>query len=281
MSATLIRPRRRRLRAAVTALLLVAATAAAVPEAVAAPHAAAPLPTVVLVHGAWADTGSWSDVIERLQRDGYTVDAFATPLQRLGTDSQALADYLATIAGPIVLVGHSYGGAVITDAATGNPNVKALVYIDAFAPAEGEAIGGLTGAGSVLVTHDSSELFIPVPLAPPTATTELYLQPDAFVSYIANDLPAKKARTLAATQRPLEYGALGDASSAPAWASIPSWYEVGTLDQVITPQSQLDMAHRAGSTVVEARTGHLPMVSDPGAVTRTVEAAAAGTEARS
>ena len=137
------------------------------PHAPYTPHAK---PTIVLEHGAWADASSWSRVVKLLQADGYTVDAPPNPLRGLSTDTETLSDYLSTIAGPIVLVGHSYGGAVITDAATGNPNVKALVYIDAFAPAEGETLQQLVGAqpGSALAVADPTTVFnlVPYPNAP-------------------------------------------------------------------------------------------------------------------
>src|SRR6266511_3404727 len=205
-------------------------------------------PTVVLVHGAWADSGSWDQVVADLQRQGYSVVAFPTPLRGLPDDSAYLAAFLGTISGPIVLVGHSYGGAVITNAATGNPNVKALVYIDAFIPAQGETIAQLVGAqpGSCVV-GDPTQIF---------------------------DLPAKKAAVLAATQRPASTVILGQPSGPPAWAEIPSWALVGTADHVIPPTEQLFMAERAQARIVTVNASHLPMVSHPGAVTRLIVAAA-------
>ena len=228
-----------------------------------------PKPTVVLVHGAWADSGSWDGVVARLQRDGYPVDVFPTPLQSLKGDSDALRDYLAAISGRIVLVGHSYGGAVITDAATGNANVQALVYLDAFAPSEGRPVGSYVGTDSVV---SDPSVFVAV-----GATVQLYVKQSLFPADFANDLPLAEARVLAATQRPIAAGALGEASTAPAWTSIPSWYEVGTIDRVIPPATQLAMAKTAGSHIIWARTSHLPMVSQPGTVTTTIEAAARAT----
>jgi pimeloyl-ACP methyl ester carboxylesterase len=237
-----------------------------------------PKQTVVLVHGAWADSSSWDGVISRLQHDGYTVDVFPAPLRGLASDSAYLRTYLAAISGPIVLVGHSYGGAVITDAATGNKNVTALVYIDGFAPAAGENVLALAGPNSALANPDPTKVFSFVPNAAPTATTDLYVLQSFFPSAFANDLPAKQSAVLAATQRPIAFGALSEASSTPAWLSIPSWYEVGTIDKVIPPSAQLTMAQRAHSHIIKVKSSHLAMISQPGAVDRTIETAARGTD---
>jgi pimeloyl-ACP methyl ester carboxylesterase len=272
----------RRSRAA-AAILTLACTAgvvsgAVVGDASATPqHPAVQQPTVVLVHGAWADSSSWNGVVRRLMHDGYPVDVFPTPLRSLSGDSDALRDYLAPIRGPVVVVGHSYGGAVITDAATGDSAVRALVYIDAFAPDTGEKVLSLPGPDSALANPDPTQVFDFVPAAlPPTLTTDLYVQRNLFARTFANDLPRKRAAVLAVTQRPVTWGALSQPSSLPAWRSIPSWYEIGSLDKIIPPVSQLAMAERAGAHISYARTGHLPMVSDPGAVTSTIERAAHG-----
>jgi pimeloyl-ACP methyl ester carboxylesterase len=216
-------------------------------------------PTVVLVHGAWADSGSWDQVVARLQSRGYTVIAFPNPLRGLPDDSAYLAAFLETISGPIVLVGHSYGGAVITNAATGNANVKALVYVDAFLPAQGETIA-----------------LRPYPGAPPGAV-DSYVKQSVFPSCFANDLPARTAAVLAATQRPASTVIIGQPSGPPAWAEIPSWALVGTADRVIPPAEQLFMAQRAHAHIVKIKASHLPMVSRPGAVTRLILAAARST----
>jgi pimeloyl-ACP methyl ester carboxylesterase len=233
-------------------------------------------PTVVLVHGAWADSGSWDQVVARLQRQGYTVIAFPNPLRGLPDDSAYLAAFLQTISGPIVLVGHSYGGTVITNAATGNTNVKALVYVDAFIPAEGETVGQLAGLepGSC-VGGDPTQVFdlVPYPGAPPGAV-DAYVKQSLFPSCFANDLPAKQAAVLAATQRPFSTVILGQPSGPPAWVDIPSWALVGTVDRVIPPAAQRFMAERAGARLVEVKASHLSMISQPGAVTRLIIAAA-------
>ena len=254
-----------------------AAAAASVGTQTAHPAATAK-PTVVLVHGAWADSSSWDGVIGRLQNHNYTVDVFPTPLRTLKGDTAALREYLGAIKGPIVLVGHSYGGAVVTDAATGNVNIKALVFLDAFAPDEGENVLQLASAASALANPDPTKVFTFVPnTLPPTPSTDLYVLPALFRSAFANDIPAREAAVLAATGRPVTYGALNEASSAPAWSTIPSWYEVGTIDQVIPPSQQLMMARRAHSHIVEVRTSHLPMISQPAAVDRLIERAACAT----
>jgi len=236
-------------------------------------------PTVVLVHGAWADSGSWDQVVARLQRQGYTVIAFPNPLRGLPDDSAYLAAFLSTVPGPIVLVGHSYGGAVITNAATGNTNVKALVYVDAFIPAEGETVGQLAGLkpGSC-VGGDPTQVFdlVPYPGAPPGAV-DAYVKQSLFPSCFANDLPAKQAAVLAATQRPASTVILGQPSGPPAWAEISSWALVGTADRVIPPAAQLFMAERAGARIVKIKASHLSMISRPGAVTRLIGAAARST----
>lgn len=255
----------------VAALLLGASTlsaSAASPSSVT--HASAK-PTVVLVHGAWADSSSWNAVVRRLIHDGYPVTAFATPLQSLSGDSSALRDLLASISGPVALVGHSYGGAVITDAAAGSSQVTALVYLDAFAPDEGEPAIALAGPDSAL---NLPGVLSPVPLGFPTPTTELYVDQKAFVKYFANDLPRWRGQVLAATQRPVTFAALTEPSTAPAWKTIPSWYEIGTIDQVLPPAVQRSMANRAGAHISTVRSGHLPMVSAPKAVTSLIEQAA-------
>ncbi|HEX8037335.1 MAG TPA: alpha/beta hydrolase, partial [Ktedonobacterales bacterium] len=185
-------------------------------------HASRPKPSIVLVHGAWADGSSWSKVIQGLQHDGYTVYAPPNPLRGLTGDSAYIASFLKTISGPIVLVGHSYGGAVITNAALNNPNVKALVYVDGFIPDKGENVLQLVGArpGSCLggdPTHVFN--FVPYPGAP-AGDFDLYLKtaPNApypgFAACFANDLPASTAAVLAATQRPLTLLGGGQASGA-------------------------------------------------------------------
>lgn len=278
--------RRSLLASALAFTVLVTGVAAAPPTAGATAPATPPaehpagraLPTVVLVHGAWADSSSWDGVIALLQHHGYPVKVFPTPLRSLAGDTAALQTYLAAVRGPIVLVGHSYGGAVVTDAATGNGQVVALVYLDAFAPDRGENVLQLASAESALANPDPTRVFSFVPAAlPPTASTDLYVLPDFFLGAFAGDLPPSTAAVLAVTARPVTAGALNEPSTDPAWRTIPSWYEVGTVDRVIPPRQQLMMARRAHSHIVPAHTGHLPMVSRPAQVDRVIESAARAT----
>ncbi len=275
----LFRHARRTISAAVviTTLLGVVGVSGASADA-AAVQRVSPQATIVLVHGAWADSASWDSVVGRLQDRGYTVDVFPTPLRSLAGDTAALRTYLDAITGPIVLVGHSYGGAIVTDAATGDHHVKALVYIDAFAPDLGENALSLPGATSALANPDPTKVFTFVPSTlPPTAATDLYVLPDVFRAAFANDIPRRQAAVLAATQRPVTLGALSELSTEPAWKTIPSWYQVGTIDKVIIPAQQRMMARRAHSHTVEVKASHLPMISQPAAVARTIENAAYAT----
>lgn len=237
-----------------------------------------PKPTVVLVHGAWADATGWSGVIKRLQDDGYTVAAIPNQLRSLSGDAANVRTYLDSLAGPVVLVGHSYGGAVISNAATGAPNVRALVYIDAFAPDQGEAVTPLAGPDSALAVADPTTVFDFVPATlPPTPATDLYLKSSTFVTAFANGLSARDARILAASQRPATFGALFEPSGVPAWRTIRSWYLIGTQDRIIPPAAELSMARRAGSSISYFNAGHLGLISDPTSVTRAIERAAKAT----
>jgi len=239
-----------------------------------------PKPAIVLEHGAWADGSSWAGIIQRLQGDGYTVYAPPDPLRGLANDSATLADFLKTISGPVILVGHSYGGMVVTNAATSDPNVKALVYIDAFIPAQGETAFGLTAAqpGSCVGSANAFNV-VPYPGAP-AGDFDTYLKagPDlpypGFAQCFANGLSASQAAILAATQRPAVFSAGSDPSGVPAWQTRPSWSLIGTADHVIPPAEQLFMSKRAGAHITEIDAGHLSLISNPGAVTGVIEAAA-------
>ncbi len=243
-------------------------------HATAATDTSAPKPTIVLVHGAWADSGSWNAVTALLQSAGYTVYAPPNPLRGLPYDSSYLADFLSTISGPVVLVGHSYGGMVITNAATGNSNVKALVYDDAYIPAATDTLLGLTSAepGSCLAVSNVFNL-VPYPGAP-SGDADLYVKQSVFPGCFANSLPAAEASVLAATQRPLAASTLNEPSGTPAWKTIPSWAIIGTADHVIPLAEQLNMAHNASAHVTEINAPHLSMISDPGAVAAVIIRAA-------
>jgi pimeloyl-ACP methyl ester carboxylesterase len=232
-------------------------------------------PAVVLVHGAWADASSWSGEVTTLQAAGYDVRAIANPLQDLTTDSAYVADYLKTIHGPVVLAGHSYGGAVITNAAAGAANVKALVYVDAAAPAPGETNGQLSGAGSILKKDTPAQLFYTTSYpGAPAGASELYLKENIFIRNFASDLPRSEAGRLWASQRGASTAAFGTPSVAAAWKTIPSWYFISTGDQIITAASELAMAHRAHSHITMFHGGsHLTLISHPNAVTAAIASA--------
>ena len=268
------------LLAAVLAVVGLFAATAQIASASPSRAATGPKPTIVLEHGAWADSGSWNGVIQRLQHDGYKVYAPPDPLQGLAYDTATLKDFLGTIPGPIVLVGHSYGGMVITNAATGNKNVKALVYDDAFIPAKGDTAGSLSGArpGSCLAVANPATVFnlVPFPGAP-KGVVDAYVKPSVFPGCFANGLPASEGAVLAATQRPLATSVLTDKSGVPAWKTIPSWAIVGTADHVIPPAEQLFMAKRAGAHITEVHAPHLSMIFNPEVVTETIIAAAQAT----
>jgi pimeloyl-ACP methyl ester carboxylesterase len=263
------------------------ATAATAAPAATASHASASSattavkPTIVLVHGAWADNSSWNAVVEELQARGYTVDVPPNPLRGVVYDARYLSDFLSTISGPIVLVGHSYGGFVITQAATGNKQVKALVYDDAFIPAKGDTPMTLSGAepGSCLAVSNPATVlnFAPFPGAK-AGNVDVYVKQSVFPGCFANGLPAREGEALAAEQQPLALSTLNDKlTHAPAWQTIPSWDIIGTQDHVIPPAEQLVMAHRAGSHVTEIRAPHLSMISDPRAVAQVIVNAARAT----
>ena len=235
-------------------------------------------PTIVLVHGSWADASSWTEVVKRLQQDGYQVLAPPNPLRSLSGDAEYIRTFLSTVPGPIVLVGHSYGGAVITNAATGNPNVKALVYVDAFAPDEGEPVLALLGPDSALAVADPTTVFDlrPYPGAP-AGDFDVYLKPEVVVNSFAPDLPKRDALAIAATQHPLVFSAGLEPSGVPAWKTIPSWYLIGTEDLIIPEAQQRFMAERAGAEIVEVNASHVSLISKPNAVARLIVAAAEAT----
>ena len=247
-------------------------------QASAASWTSGPKPAIVLVHGAWADSGSWNGVIGRLQLAGYTVYAPPNPLRGVSYDSAYLADFLSTISGPIVLVGHSYGGFLITNAATGNPNVKALVYDDAFIPAQDDTLGGLASAvpGSCLGAAGAFNPPVPYP-GGPAGDGDLYVKASVFPGCFANGLPPAEGAVLAATQRPLAHSVLGEKSGPPAWKTIPSWAIVGTADHVIPPAEQLAMAQNAGASITQINAPHLSMITDPGVVASVIIQAARAT----
>jgi len=232
----------------------------------------APKPTIVLVHGAFADGSSWNGVIEKLSKDGYRTVAAANPLRGVKTDADYIGALISSLKTPVVLVGHSYGGSVISEAAVGHDNVKSLVYVAAFAPEEGESAATLSAKfpGSTL----APTLAPPVDLA--GGGSDLYIEQKAFPKQFAHDVPAKAASLMAATQRPITKAALEEVSSSGAWKTVPSWFIYGDGDKNIPPQVQKFMADRAKAkaTVVIAGASHVVMVSHPKAVAELIERAA-------
>jgi pimeloyl-ACP methyl ester carboxylesterase len=227
--------------------------------------AQSPKPTIVLVHGAWADASGWYDVTLTLQARGYKVVAVQNSLFSFAKDIETTRRVLDAQQGPLVVVGHSYGGAVITAAAAGNPNVKALVYVAAFAPDSGEVIGGLLqrypdlGLGKALA---------------PDAAGFLYIDPAKYPEVFANGLPLPRARAMATAQKPIAGGALGEPLTvAPAWRTVPSWYVVGTQDRAINPELARFMAKRMNAHVTELPAGHLVFISRAQDVARIIESA--------
>ncbi|WP_433432435.1 alpha/beta hydrolase [Nonomuraea sp. CA-141351] len=230
-------------------------------------------PTIVLVHGGFADASNWNGVISRLQEKGYPVMAPANPLRGLPIDAPYIASFLKSIEGPIVLVGHSYGGAVITNAAVGIPNVKALVYVAAFVPDEGEQLGVLINKYPGTQIPDAVQE-VPYPNPDGTTGTDLYLRADKFRSAFAADLPVSTTRLMQAGQRPFSASSFTDKTTGAAWRTIPSWGLVATQDKAIPPQLERFMYKRAGSHTTEVAASHVPMISQPGLVTRLIQDAA-------
>lgn len=233
-------------------------------------------PTVVLVHGAFADSSSWNDVIARLRQDGYPVLAVANPLRSLDGDARFLRDVLDSIDGPIVLAGHSYGGTVMSEAADGHPGVRALVYVASFLLEEGESTGELAGR------YPGNELggaLRPVPVRTPDGRTvdDLYIQLDKFGPVFAGDVPADVASVMAVTQRPIIGDALADKATKAAWKTIPSWTLVTLADLAVPAEAQRFMASRASSRAVEVDASHAVTVSQPGVVAELIEEAARAT----
>ncbi|MBO0916403.1 alpha/beta fold hydrolase [Streptomyces laculatispora] len=283
MAAFTVPGSRRRIR---RAHVMAAGPAIALCTALAAPAAAADgttttttKPTIVLVHGAFADASSWNGVVERLERRGYTVIAPANPLRGLYSDSTYIASVLDSIKGPIVLAGHSYGGALISSAAEGNPRVKSLVYISALMLDVGES-GMSLGAKfpSELGTATKS---VPYRAGGGISGTDLYLKPDKLHQVFAADLPESTTRVMAVTQRPAATTAFSEKAKVAAWKHIPSWFLVAKQDKTINPDQERFEAKRAGSHTVEINSSHVAMIAHPEAVTDLVlQAATAAGSAR-
>lgn len=233
-------------------------------------------PTVVLVHGAFADASSWNGVIERLQAKGVQAKAPANPLRGISNDSAYIAGVLEETPGPVIAVGHSYGGAVITNAAKQAKNVVALVYVAAFATEEGEVLGDVEEGSKDSVLNSAL-----VPLHYPAANggepaVEFAIDPAKFHDAFAADLPAEETAVMAATQRPVAESGFSEQGGAPAWKDLPSWAVVATGDKAAGTDVIRSMAERAGATITEVDGSHVIMVSQPQAVTDVIlEAVAA------
>lgn len=228
-------------------------------------------PTIILVHGAFADSSGWNDVIARLEKDGYPVIAAANPLRSVAGDTESVATIIRSIPGNVVLVGHSYGGIVITDAAKDNPNVKALVYVAGFVPDKGESALTLSAKfpGSTL-----GAALAPVKL--PDGGTDLYIQPAKFHDQFAADVPEPLAALMAATQRPVTQAALTDPTRYATWKNLPSYVIYGSSDRNIPAAAMQFMAKRAGArkSIAVENGSHALMVSHPAEVVALIEDAA-------
>lgn len=272
----------RQARLAVVATALVAASAAmAVPSSAAprtesatsARHTAKP--TIVLVHGAFADSSGFGEVIAKLTKDGYPVRTVANPLRGLPTDAAATKDVLRAIKGPIVLVGHSYGGAVITTAGAGEKNVKALVYLTALAPDKGEGIFGPTDAPIKHPLPPQPFIQTPTVAADGTVGADVILDPTQFYKLFAADVDPTTAATMAATQRPVSADVLTQKTLVePAWRTIPTWYLEATQDRSNNPELQAFFAKRAHAHIKKVASSHAVYVSHPKATVDIIEDAA-------
>jgi pimeloyl-ACP methyl ester carboxylesterase len=231
------------------------------------------MPTIVLVHGAFAESASWNGVIRRLHTAGHRVIAAGNPLRTLSSDAAAVADLLASIKGPVVLAGHSYGGAVITNAALRAGNVVGLVYVAAFAPDEGEALQDIEADSKDSVLNSAL-----VPLNYPTdegdaTEIEFAIHADRFHDAFAADVSQEQARVMAATQRPISALGFSQRTRSPAWRSLPSWAVIPTGDKAAGTDVLRRMAERAGATITEAEGSHVIMVSQPKIVTDVIRQA--------
>ncbi|MFF2846057.1 alpha/beta fold hydrolase [Streptomyces sp. NPDC058001] len=277
-------PRRRIARAGALSLSLTAAVLASGPAIAGGdfsgadnpePSTRGVKPTVVLVHGAFADASGWNGVVERLQRQGYPVLAPPNPLRGVLSDSAYVASILKSVKGPIVLAGHSYGGAVISQAAAGNKNVKALVYVSAFMPDVGESPAALSAKfkGSEL-----APALNPIPYTDGTTSgSDLYIKTDKFHAVFAADLPKAQTRLMAVGQRPVAAAGFAQNATKAAWKTIPSWFIVAKNDKAIAPDLERFEAKRAKSHTVEVASSHVAMISHPDLVANQIRAAAQAT----
>ena len=222
-------------------------------------------PNIVLIHGAGVDGSCWSGVIERLQAEGFHVRAPQFPLSSLADDVARLRHVLSRQSGPTVVIGHSYGGQIMTALGADAPNVVGLVYVAAFGLDEGESLGALLSQGPP--TPALAHLFT-------DARGFAWLSEDDFVNHFAADVDPTRARVMYAVQQPLGGSAFGDAMGAPAWKSLPSWYLVAQNDEALPPDAERQFADRMGAMTVEIPSSHVPMVSHPSKVADLIDSAA-------
>jgi len=236
-------------------------------------------PTVVLVHGAFTDASSWNAVIERLQAAGVQVTAPSNPLRGISSDSAYIESFLEQIPGPVLAVGHSYAGALISNAATAAKNVVGLVYVAAFATDEGELLGQVTATSKdAILSTALVTLRYPVGDGAETAG-ELAVDPARFREVVAADLPAEQTAVMAATQRPIAELAFSEPCGPPAWRTLPSWAVVATEDKAAGTDLVRSQAERAGATITEVKGPHVIMISQPEAVTDVILEALASVRA--
>ena len=229
------------------------------------PDSTATKPSIVLVHGAFADATGWQKVIPLLEQKGFTVTAVQIPLKSIADDVATTKRMIEAQAGDVVLVGHSYGGAIITGAGAGSAKVKALVYVAAFAPDAGETVGGL------IAKFPASSL--PPALVPDSAGF-LFIDRAKFREVFTQDVSVGESAIMAATQKPVAGASFGEPMTAAAWKTIPSWYVVAAQDRAINPDLERFLAKRMNATTTEIETSHVPFVSQPATVAKVIEAAA-------
>jgi pimeloyl-ACP methyl ester carboxylesterase len=223
-------------------------------------------PSIVLVHGAFSDGSSWKKIIPIFEDEGFIVTAVQNPLRSLAEDVATTRRVIDAQKGDVVLVGHSYGGSVITDAAAGSDKVKALVFVAAFAPEAGETVGGLLGKFPPAALGTA--------LAPDSASF-LYIDRTKFHHVFAEDVPEGEASIMAAVQKPIAASAFGEPTTSAAWKTTPSWYVVTTLDHAVNPELQRFMAKRIGAQTTEVKASHVPFLSQPEEIAKVIKAAAA------
>jgi pimeloyl-ACP methyl ester carboxylesterase len=230
-------------------------------------------PTIALVHGAFADSSGWNDVVGQLQAAGIAVQAISNPLRGITEDTAYVASALQQIPGPVVAVGHSYGGAIITNAASRAENVVGLVYVAAFAPDEGEILSDIEGDSKDSILN-SALLQLQYPAGEGTETAvEFAIDPAKFHDAFAADLPQQQAAVMAATQRPVAAAAFTESNGSPAWKNLPSWAVVATGDKAAGSDVVRSMAQRAGATITEVEGSHVIMISQPQVVTDVIRQA--------